>query len=175
MRRRIGILSAILALSVSAFGAGGETLRTPVYEDAFVWHLSRQLAAKLIAYQQMIGVKLDDEQRGRFGMDYEFLYHHYLLRCDGPLPKLEGVVSKLPPLRSATLADGSIDFDALREQDKDFDTAMTAPAWTLIHSWAAEQMDSLMRSFAAGNLAPIPDCVAPEFLIRNPTYKLGKD
>lgn len=126
------------------------------YEDGFVWYLAGRLSSDLLQFQKLGGATLSEAEASEQGMQYEILYHRYLVDCKGPLPKIAAEL-------------GYFDFESSNSN-----TAALAYVghlekniWPIIKAWNSEIVLQLMSSYAKGDYGFFPACVDQGFLAQN--------
>lgn len=153
MRIFLIILAGLFSLEkVSAYES-----RNPVYDDAFVWHLATGLSQKLIDFQVRNVIILSKKEIYEFKSDYEILFHNYLLRCDGPLPRLEFLVDSVNFENDSS---GNVD------NSEAYGAAITTKAWVELDKWSREILVPFMNTFSSMKYGFFPDCIVPDFLAK---------
>lgn len=155
---RILFLSLIFAVLALPEKADAQESRTPVYDDAFVWHVATKLTQKLLEFQVANGIPLTEEQKDDFGSQYDIIYHNYLIRCDGPLPRLEALVG---------FVNFEIDPKAPVDNSAAYAAALTTQAWLELDIWARRILAPFMNTFASGKYGFFPDCIVPAYFAKN--------
>ncbi|MET3135004.1 hypothetical protein AAKU55_005307 [Oxalobacteraceae bacterium GrIS 1.11] len=149
----------LFVLGCLAFGATkANPGRTPVYDDAFVWHVASQLSRNLVAFQKQNGFNFPESDWIELGSEYDILYHNYLLRCDGPLLELEKMVAH-------------VEFESLQEAGiynaAGYDAALNNEAWSALQSWAGKILLPFIETLSSSKFGFYPECVVPAYLAKN--------
>ena len=129
------------------------------YDDGFVWYLSGRLASELTAFQARSGIKLSEGEWAEQRQQLEIVYHHYLVRCDGPLPKIAGTLK---------FADMSTPSKLPGTQLLGYVGSMDSEIWPQIQIWQAKVLTELIATYQAGRYGFFPDCVVSGYRDQNP-------
>lgn len=155
-RVAIGFLFLVQVLSASA-----QPVRNLAYEGQFVWYLSGRLAHELVVYQKKLGLKFEDAEWNEHRLQYEMLYHHFLVDCNGPLPNIAEAVrffdpSIHPDRPHAVLA---------------YVGSMEYQIWPTVQEWNVKILFPLLAAYSKGQYAPLPECVVAGYREQNPIPK----
>jgi hypothetical protein len=153
------IFIILLALSLhSPSIADTQARRSFVYDDSFVWHVAQRLSADLITFQKGLGIELIEGEWGELGMQYDILYHNYLVRCDGPLPKLAEMLTPVKLSRDLANTD---------ETSSAYISAISTEGWHVLKAWEATIRIPLVTTSASGQYGFFPECIVPGFRAQN--------
>lgn len=149
------IIFALLGLPALA---DNKPPRSIVYKDRFVWVIAERFSDDLVAFQTKHGILKSDREKGEMGMQYSILYHHFMVKCDGPLPALAKLVG-----------------DAKREADADDAGQITAAylsvlddrSWAVLNEWRSKVLFPLLDTLASGDYKFFPKRITPGFLAQN--------
>ena len=150
----------LLIALIPVFASAAEDLprnRNLAYEDDFVWYVAGRLAHELSDSQIRSGIKLADSEISDNRDQYEILYHHYLIECSGPLPKIAESLKLFDP---SSQDNGS---RALAYVGK-----MESAIWPTIREWNSRILLQLMDTYSKGNYSFFPPCVVTGFKDQNP-------
>lgn len=150
-------LIALLCLpALAAAQAPALPAKNLVYEDGFVWYLAGRLTAEQMALQKLSGERLAEREQAEMAMHVQFLYHHALISCDGPLAKIAPSFAMFDLSETRTAAQ-TLAFAG--EVDRDY--------WPIIRAWNARAMLPLMATLAKGDFGPLPKCIDKGYLAQN--------
>jgi hypothetical protein len=98
-------------------------------------------------------------------MQYDILYHNYLVRCDGPLPELAEILStvQIPP--------GLTD---RKEIESAYASAMSAEGWNALKAWEVTVRIPLVKTAASAQYGFFPECVVSGFKAQNQIPELTR-
>lgn len=131
--------------------------RNLAYEDGFVWYLAGRLAHDLADFQVRSGVKLPSAQMSEYRDQYEILYHHYLVECGGPLPKIA------ESLRFFEFAPDDSPTRVLSYAGR-----MESTIWPIVREWNGKILLQLMDTLSKGKYGFFPPCIVAGFKDQNP-------
>lgn len=149
---------AVILVIFACVDAKAQSSGNLVYDDNFVWYLSGRLASELTA-QVKTGVTLTEGELADQRTQLKIVYHHYLVRCDGPLPQIAdamkfadiSITSQLPGTRLLGYV-GSMDYEI----------------WPRIQAWNVKVHTELLATYIAGKYGFFPDCVVAGYREQNP-------
>lgn len=144
-------------LCCSVFSA--QPSRNLAYDDGFVWYLAGRLASDQTALAERSGIKLSEGEWGEQRQQFEIVYHHYLVRCDGPLPQLAEVL-KFADVSSTSTLSGT--------QLLAYAGSMDHRIWPQIQGWHTRVSLALMAMYRTGKYGFLPECVVSGFREQNP-------
>ena len=136
--------------------------RNLAYEDDFVWYVSGRLAHELSDFQVRSGIKLKNSEMSDHRDQYEILYHHYLVECNGPLPRIA------ESLRFFDLSSKDTGNRAMAYVGK-----MESVIWPIIRDWSGKILPQLMDTYSKGKYGFFPPCVVSGFKAQNPIPGIG--
>lgn len=87
---------------------------------------------------------------------YEILYHHYLVECGGPLPKIA------ESLRFFEVASNDSPIRVLSYAGR-----MESTIWPIIREWNGKILLQLMDTFSQGKYGFFPPCIVAGFKDQN--------
>ncbi len=131
--------------------------RNLAYEDDFVWYLSGRLANQLIELQLRSGIKMSRDEEPEHRAQYEILYHHYLVECKGPLPRLA------ESLKFFTLVPADTATSALQYVGR-----MESSIWPVVRDWNNEVLLRLLDTYSRGKYGFFPACIVSGYKKQNP-------
>lgn len=156
MRSLLLVLALFPALASAAEDLAKS--RNLAYEDDFVWYVATRLAHELTAFHSRSGIKRSDEEMSEQRAQFEILYHHYLVECKGPLPKLAESLSffdvSAPGSPTSVLA---------------YAGHMESTIWPIVRDWNGSILLQLLDTYSKGTYGFFPACVTPGFKDQNPT------
>jgi len=156
---RILLFLSCILLGQPTYAASGQASRNLAYEDKFVWYLAGRLAGNLTQFQAKAGVRLSEGEWADQRMQFELLYRHYLVECNGPLPKLAEV------LRHFDFPVGS---DSAGANALAYVGSIDHKIWPVIEEWHPKIFSSLMDAYVSGSYGMFPACVTQGFKEQNP-------
>ena len=140
-------------------GAKAQPGSNLAYDDKFVWYLSGRLASELTAFQARSGITLSEGEWAEQRQQFEIVYHHYLVRCDGPLPQIANALK---------FADMSITSQLPGTQLLGYGGSMDYEIWPRIQAWHVKVLTELLATYKAGKYDFFPDCVVSGYRNQNP-------
>ncbi len=140
-------------------GAEAQPSSNLAYDDQFVWYLSGRLASELTVLQAQSGIKLSEGERAEQRQQFEIVYHHYLVRCDGPLPQIANALK---------FADMSITSQRPGTQLLGYVGSMDHEIWPRVQAWHVTVLSELLATYKAGKYGFFPDCVVSGYRDQNP-------
>jgi hypothetical protein len=155
MKPWVTALLILLVCSVAKAKPGGNL----AYDDGFVWYLSGRLASEMTTFQARSGIKLSEGEWAEQRQQFEIVYHHYLVRCDGPLPQIAEALK---------FADMSITSRLPGTQLLGYVGKMDQEIWPQIYAWQAKVLTELLATYQAGKYGFFPDCVVSGYRDQNP-------
>lgn len=150
--------AAIFILFV-CLGTKAQPSTNLAYDDKFVWYLSGRLASELTTFQARSGIILSEGELAEQRQQFEIVYHHYLVRCDGPLAQIASALK---------LADMSITSQLPGTQLLGYVGSMDYEIWPRIQAWHAKVLTELLATYKAGKYGFFPDCVVSGYRDQNP-------
>lgn len=155
MRLIVLLLLAIPFWTSAATGVPPE--QNLAYEDGFVWYLSGRLANQLIEFQLRSGIKMSSDEEHEHRAQYEILYHHYLVDCKGPLPRLAEYLQffAFAPEDTATRA-------------LEYAGRMESSIWPVVRDWNNEILLQLLDTYSKGKYGFFPACIVSGYKNQNP-------
>ena len=124
------------------------------YNDAYIWQLADRLAT---TYAMRHGFsQLSSENQGQFLFEVALEYHHRMIACDGPLPKiaqhlkfaLVPLEPEPPPFERMLHVIGSTDYDV----------------WPIILEWALKIENDVTGKLVAMTISTnFPSCLVPGY------------
>lgn len=156
---RILALLAFVLLMQWAPIACAQKARNLAYEDQFVWYVSARLAGDLVTFQKNAGIKLDENGWAESRSQYEILYHHYLVECNGPLTKIAEILSYF---------DASTDSDGAGFRALAYVGGMDDKIWPVVREWNSRILVQLLKTYASSKYGFFPECVVQGFKEQNP-------
>jgi hypothetical protein len=153
------LLVFISALALQLFSlAHAQQARNLAYEDDFVWYVSSRLAGDLIHFQKRMAgsPQLDEGEWAEQRMQFEMLYHHLLVDCDGPLPSVANILSY------------GFEIEEPKASTLQYVGAMNSEFWPLIQSWNVKSTNKLLDMYASGKYGVFPSCIVAGYLRQNP-------
>lgn len=124
------------------------------YEAGFVWYLAGRLSSNLMEFQKASGATFTEREASEQGMQYEILYHRYLVECNGPLPKIAAELAYFDLESSNTAALAYVGH-------------LERNIWPILKSWNSGILVQLMTSYAKGDYGFFPTCIDKGFLTQN--------
>jgi hypothetical protein len=140
-------------------GAKAQPSSNLAYDDKFVWYLSGRLASELTAFQARSGITVSEGEWAEQRQQFEIVYHHYLVRCDGPLPQIANALK---------FADMSITLQLPGTQLLGYVGSMDYEIWPRIQAWHVKVRTELLATYKAGKYGFFPDCVVSGYRDQNP-------
>lgn len=140
-------------------GAMAQPGKNLAYDDNFVWYLSGRLASELMAFQTRFGITLNEGEKAEQRQQFEIVYHHYLVRCDGPLPHIAEALK---------FADMSITSQRPGTQLLGYVGSMDYEIWPRVQAWHVKILTELLATYKAGAYSFFPDCVVSGYRDQNP-------
>lgn len=151
-----------VAISILFFclAAKSQPGRNLAYDDDFVWYLSGRLASELTTFQVRLGIKLSEGEWAEQRQQFEIVYRHYLMRCDGPLPQIADALK-------------FADMSATSQQQSPtqllrYVGLMDDKIWPVIQAWQGRVLTELMATYKTGQYGFFPDCIVSGYQNQNP-------
>jgi hypothetical protein len=129
----------------------GAAEKNLAYNDDYVWQLAWRLST-------MYGMRhafsqLPPENSAQFSFEIALDYHHRMIACDGPLPKIA-------PYLVYARTSGSFEegLQAIASSDRD--------VWPVILDWALSLENQVTKTFKAGKVSTnFPSCLVPGYVM----------
>jgi hypothetical protein len=154
MRPLIFLVSIIPSFACAAQGAHDRA--NLAYEDDFVWYVAGRLAYELVDFQSRFLVQMNEVEVADTRDQYVILYHHYLVECDGPLPKIADSL-KFFDLSSKGSLTSAMAYVGMME----------SVIWPIVREWNGRIYLKLMDTYSKGQYGFFPPCVVSGFRAQN--------
>lgn len=161
---RLILFLVCILIGQLTYAANAQTSRNLAYDDKFVWYLAGRLASNLTEFQAKAGVSLNEGEWVEQRTQFEILYHHYLVECSGPLPKIAEILR---------FFDVSVSSDAEGTRGLAYVGSMDYKIWPVIREWHGKILVPLMNTYATGRYGFFPECVVQGFKEQNPIPDAG--
>ena len=157
--QNIRIRTLIICFGIFAICQGSlANSKNLAYEDDFAWYLAGRLTTQFF---ELKTTKNQDATAGEIAslrMDMEFIYHHLVMECNGPLPTLAPVLKF---------------FELSKQNDKRYASAlvfvgkMDSEIWPIVTLWEKNVRSKALEMLKSGSFTGFPKCVTPGFREQN--------